>query len=121
MKYMYLYPGLSQLIAASVVGTIAYGVVSWRHQARTTQALHLSQALAPRVWAQDEAAVQLLQWGAQQNLARSIERQLQKQQQQQQQKKNNTLSGSALSNQDHILVKTAQAIVNNETVPRRTS
>ena len=61
VQFMYAYPVLQQVIVGSVVGTIMYGIWSWRAASRTNQALAVSQALQPRVFAQHGAAWRVLQ------------------------------------------------------------
>jgi hypothetical protein len=63
-NFMVAYPGLSQCITVSVIGTVAYGVLSSRSSARTSQALAVARAIAPRVIAQNDAAWLVLQEGA---------------------------------------------------------
>jgi hypothetical protein len=66
------YPGLSEMIAASVVGTISYGIWSTRSNARTNQSRVVANALAWRIYARDDAAILLLQEGAVSRLALDV-------------------------------------------------
>jgi hypothetical protein len=59
-------------IAASVIGTITYGIVSWRWRARTSQQKTIHEALGARVGARDEAALLLLKEGAYRSVAGAI-------------------------------------------------
>lgn len=54
----------SPAIAASVIATITYGIISQRWRARTSQSKTISEALGARVGARDEAALLLLKEGA---------------------------------------------------------
>jgi hypothetical protein len=69
---MVTYPGLSQGITISVIGTVAYGIWSSRSSARTNQALAVARALSPRIIAQNDAAWLVLQEGATDRLTKIL-------------------------------------------------
>jgi hypothetical protein len=72
LNYAHLYPGLSEALAASVIGTISYGIWSQRYNARISQSRVLSEALLHRVQARDDAVVLLLQEGAVRQVSQAI-------------------------------------------------
>eukprot|EP00934_Nitzschia_sp_Nitz4_P005789 Nitzschia sp. Nitz4//scaffold43_size134323//38993//40468//NITZ4_003290-RA/size134323-snap-gene-0.43-mRNA-1//1//CDS//3329551921//5779//frame0 len=61
LNFAFLYPGLSEALAFSVVFTILYGIWQQRYNARTSQSYAVSNALLHRVLARDDAAVWVLQ------------------------------------------------------------
>lgn len=63
-NFTYEYPGLSQTLAASVVVTIAYGIWSTQSMAVTRQSRVVSNAIAHRIYARNNAVLWALQWGA---------------------------------------------------------
>jgi len=58
------YPGLSEVIAVSLVGTLSYGIWSSRSMARTSQSSVVSKALMERVYAREEAVLLSMQESA---------------------------------------------------------
>lgn len=72
LNYAHLYPGLSEALAASVIGTISYGIWSQRYNARISQSRVLSDAMLHRIQARDDAAVLLLQEGAVRQVSQAV-------------------------------------------------
>ena len=62
----------SETIAASVIATITYGILSARWRARTSQSKTLHEGLGARVGARDEAALLLLKEGAIRSVAKAV-------------------------------------------------
>ncbi|CAJ1950836.1 unnamed protein product [Cylindrotheca closterium] len=63
-NFTYDYPGLSQSVAASVVLTISYGIWSTQSMAVTRQSQVVSNAVAHRIYARNNAVLWALQQGA---------------------------------------------------------
>ena len=72
LNFAHLYPGLSEALAASVIGTISYGIWSQRYNARISQSRVLSDALLQRVQARDDAVVLLLQESAVRHVSQAV-------------------------------------------------
>jgi hypothetical protein len=72
LNFALAYPGLSELLAASVVGTVTYGLWSSRDAARTRQALVVSNGIAHRVYARNDAVLWVLQEGAVHRLTKAV-------------------------------------------------
>jgi hypothetical protein len=66
------YPGWSQVMAASVIGTVSYGIWSSRSMAVTRQSHHVSKAVSSRIFARNDAVLWGLQQGAVQRLSKAI-------------------------------------------------
>ena len=64
LKYALDYPGLTQLMVASVVGSVSYSLWASRFGARTRQLLVVTCAALSRVVARDESAMLVLRDGA---------------------------------------------------------
>jgi hypothetical protein len=60
LKYALDYPGLAQVMVASVIGSVSYSAWASRVGARTRQSLVVTSATASRIVAQDEAAITIL-------------------------------------------------------------
>jgi hypothetical protein len=72
LNFALSYPGLSEVIAASVVGTASYTLWSSRSYARTSQSQVISDAILHRIYARDEAVVLVLQEGAVHRVAQAV-------------------------------------------------
>jgi hypothetical protein len=64
LKYAFDYPGLAQVMVASVVGSVSYSLWASRNGAQTRQLLVVANATTSRIVARDEAAMLLLREGA---------------------------------------------------------
>lgn len=71
--YEGVYPGLSEALAASVIGTITYGILSQRYNARRSQSYTVANAMLHRVHARDDTVLLALQEGAVRRLSRAIQ------------------------------------------------
>lgn len=72
LNYAFLYPGLSEALAASVIGTITYGIWSQRYNARISQTRVVTNGLLHRIQARDDAVIFLLQEGAVRQVSQAI-------------------------------------------------
>jgi len=72
LNYAFLYPGLSEALAVSVIGTISYGIWSQRYNARVSQSQVVANALLHRLQARDDAVVLLLQEGAVRHVSQAV-------------------------------------------------
>lgn len=72
LNYANLYPGLSEALAASVIGTISYGIWSQRYNARVSQSRVLAEGLLHRVQARDDAVVLFLKEGAVRHVSQAV-------------------------------------------------
>jgi hypothetical protein len=66
------YPGLSQMVAASVLVTISYGIWSTQSIAVTRQSQAVSNAIAHRIYARNDAVLWALQQGAVQRVTEGV-------------------------------------------------
>lgn len=72
LNYAFLYPGLSEALAISVIGTITYGLYSQRYNARISQSHVVANALMHRVQARNDAVVLVLQEGAVRQVSQAV-------------------------------------------------
>jgi hypothetical protein len=72
LNFALSYPGLSEGIAASVVGTVSYGIWSSRDMARTRQSQIISNAISHRIYARDDAVLWVLQEGAIRRVSKAV-------------------------------------------------
>jgi hypothetical protein len=72
LNYASLYPGLSEALAISVIGTITYGIWSQRYNARISQSRAVANALLHRVQARNDAVVLVLQEGAVRQVSQAV-------------------------------------------------
>jgi hypothetical protein len=66
------YPGMSQMIAASVLVTVSYGIWSTRSIAVTRQSHAISNGIAHRIYARNDAVLWTLQEGAVQRVTSGV-------------------------------------------------
>ena len=72
LNFALIYPGWSEFIAASVVGTVSYGMWSSRYSARTSQSKIVSNAISSRIYARDDAVLWALREGAIRRVSKAV-------------------------------------------------
>lgn len=72
LQFAYNYPGLSQLVAASVMFTVSYGIWKTRSTSVIRQSQVVSNGIAHRIYARNDAVLWALQEGAVQQVTDGV-------------------------------------------------